>query len=48
MIVTPGPATVPDLSPPQDRDLFAKLRYDRCAPTSFSAICIAAGVIFWL
>ncbi len=23
-------------------------RYDRCAPTFFSAICIAATVIFWL
>ena len=37
-------------------NLFAKLkdwrriatRYDRCAHTSFSAICIAAAVIFWL
>ncbi|MCK5933498.1 MAG: transposase [Fulvimarina manganoxydans] len=36
--------------------LFAKLkdwrrvatRYDRCAHTFFSAICIAAAVIFWL
>ncbi|MDQ0509737.1 hypothetical protein QOZ99_004065, partial [Angulomicrobium amanitiforme] len=23
-------------------------RYDRCAHTFFSAICIAATVIFWL
>ncbi|MCO7725453.1 IS5/IS1182 family transposase, partial [Brucella intermedia] len=23
-------------------------RYDRCAHTFFSAICIAAAVIFWL
>ena len=23
-------------------------RYDRCAHTSFSAICIAATIIFWL
>ena len=23
-------------------------RYDRCAHTYFSAICIAAAVIFWL
>jgi len=23
-------------------------RYDRCAHTFFSAICIAANVIFWL
>ncbi len=23
-------------------------RYDRCAPTFFSSICIAAAVIFWL
>ena len=23
-------------------------RYDRCAHTTFSAICIAAAVIFWL
>jgi transposase len=23
-------------------------RYDRCAQTYFSAICIAAAVIFWL
>ena len=37
-------------------NLFAKLkdwrriatRYDRCAHTFFSAICIAAAVIFWL
>ncbi|MDQ0507350.1 transposase [Xanthobacter agilis] len=37
-------------------NLFAKLkdwrriatRYDRCAHTFFSAICIAATVIFWL
>jgi transposase len=37
-------------------NLFAKLkdwrriatRYDRCAYTFFSAICIAAAVIFWL
>jgi transposase len=37
-------------------NLFAKLkdwrriatRYDRCAHTFFSAICIAASVIFWL
>lgn len=37
-------------------NLFAKLkdwrriatRYDRCAHTYFSAICIAAAVIFWL
>ena len=37
-------------------NLFAKLkdwrrvatRYDRCAHTVFSAICIAATVIFWL
>jgi transposase len=37
-------------------NLFAKLkdwrriatRYDRCAHTFFSAICIAAKVIFWL
>ena len=37
-------------------NLFAKLkdwrriatRYDRCAQTFFSAICIAAAVIFWL
>lgn len=37
-------------------NLFAKLkdwrriatRYDRCAHTSFSAICVAAAVIFWL
>lgn len=36
--------------------IFAKLkdwrriatRYDRCAHTSFSAICIAATVIFWI
>ena len=24
------------------------MRYDRCAHTFFSAICIAASVIFWL
>jgi transposase len=24
------------------------MRYDRCAHTFFSAICIAAAVIFWL
>ncbi|MDB5376664.1 MAG: hypothetical protein JWR00_1110, partial [Rubritepida sp.] len=24
------------------------MRYDRCAHTCFSAICIAATVIFWL
>ena len=24
------------------------MRYDRCAHTVFSAICIAATVIFWL
>ena len=24
------------------------MRYDRCAHTFFSAICIAATVIFWL
>jgi transposase len=24
------------------------LRYDRCAHTLFSAICIASTVIFWL
>lgn len=37
-------------------NLFAKLkdfrriatRYDRCAHTFFSAICIAAAVIFWI
>jgi transposase len=37
-------------------NMFAKLkdwrrvatRYDRCAHTFFSAICIAAKVIFWL
>ncbi len=37
-------------------NMFAKLkdwrristRYDRCAHTFFSAICIAATVIFWL
>ena len=37
-------------------NLFAKLkdwrriatRYDRCTHTFFSAICIAAAVIFWL
>ncbi|MFS8115569.1 IS5/IS1182 family transposase, partial [Rhizobium jaguaris] len=37
-------------------NLFAKLkdwrriatRYDRCAHTFFSAVCIAATVIFWL
>ena len=37
-------------------NLFAKLkdwrriatRYDRCAHTFFSAICIAAAVLFWL
>lgn len=37
-------------------NLFAKLkdwrriatRYDRCAHTFFSAICIAATVIFWI
>jgi transposase len=37
-------------------NLFGKLkdwrriatRYDRCAHTFFSAICIAAAVIFWL
>ena len=37
-------------------NMFAKLkdwrriatRYDRCAHTFFSAICIAAAVIFWL
>ena len=37
-------------------NMFAKLkdwrrvatRYDRCAHTFFSAICIAASVIFWL
>lgn len=37
-------------------NLFAKIkdwrriatRYDRCAHTFFSAICIAAAVIFWL
>jgi transposase len=37
-------------------NMFAKLkdwrrismRYDRCAYTFFSAICIAATVIFWL
>ncbi|KAB2721005.1 transposase, partial [Brucella intermedia] len=37
-------------------NLFAKLkdwrriatRYDRCAHTFFSVICIAAAVIFWL
>ena len=23
-------------------------RYDRCAPTFFSAICLAATVLFWL
>jgi putative transposase len=23
-------------------------RYDRCAHTYFSAICIAAAVVFWL
>ena len=40
----------------QRENLFAKLkdwrriatRYDRCAHTFFSAICIAAAVIFWL
>jgi len=40
----------------QVENLFAKLkdwrgiatRYDRCAHTFFSAICIAATVIFWL
>jgi transposase len=42
--------------PPQDRNMFGKLkdwrrihtRYDRCAHTFFSAICIAAIVIFWI
>jgi transposase len=37
-------------------NLFARLkdwrriatRYDRCAHTYFSAICIAAAVIFWI
>ncbi|WP_407697084.1 hypothetical protein [Shinella zoogloeoides] len=37
-------------------NLFAKLkdwrriatRYDRCAHTFFSSICIAATIIFWL
>jgi hypothetical protein len=24
------------------------MHYDRCAPTFFSAICIAATVIFWI
>ncbi len=38
------------------KNLFAKLkdwrriamRYDRCAHTFFSAICIAATIIFWI
>jgi hypothetical protein len=40
----------------RSRNMFAKLkdwrrismRYDHCACTFFSAICIAATVIFWL